>query len=440
MTILNNLRSCSLAALVVGMTFGSAQAESVTEIEWWHPFGPEGIGAVVQELVDQFNLENPEFLIRSVNKGGYGATMNATVAAYRAGEQPGLVLSLARDAPTLMTSDAIYPVQKLLSDNGYDVDWSRFIVPALAMLSNEDGVASLPFNSSTPILWYNVDAFEQAGVTTVPQTWDEVGDAARKLKSIGYDCALSSEWPNWVNLDSYAMIQNIEVATNNNGMDGWDTEFTFNEQPQYIAHIQRLKDWLDEGIYTYAGRTSSSNVFISGECAMSFLSSAAYLGIESGADFEFSSTFLPIEADNDDPKNSLIGGGTIFVMSGLSDEENAGAAKFLNFLMQTPQQINWHKQTHYVPISLDAYDQLKAEGYYEENPTQETGLLQLNRGGEPGLLNRGFRFGMASQVYTTLNEELERVWAGEKEVQEAMDDAAQRSTDIVARFVRTIGQ
>jgi len=327
-----------------------------------------------------------------------------------------------------------------LADNGYDVDWSRFIVPALALLSNENGVASLPFNSSTPLLWYNIDAFEKAGVTSIPETWDEVGDAARKLQSVGYDCTLSSEWPNWVNLDSYSMIQNLEIATNNNGMDGWDTEFTFNEQPKYIAHIQRLKNWLDEGIYTYAGRTSSSNVFISGECAMSFLSSAAYLGIANGADFEFSATFLPIEADNDDPKNSLIGGGTIFAMSGLSDEENAGAAKFLNFLMQTPQQINWHKQTHYVPISLDAYDQLKAEGYYLENPTQEFGLLQLNRGGEPGLLNRGFRFGMASQVYTVLNEELERVWAGEKEVQAAMDDAAQRSTDIVGRFVRTIDQ
>jgi len=440
MTMLRNLKKCSMAALLVGMTMGSVQAQSVVEVEWWHPFGPEGIGEAVADLVDQFNEENPGIFINSINKGGYGVTLNAAIAAFRAGEQPGLVLALGRDAPTLMTSDAIYPVYQLLEDYDYDVDWSRFIAPALAMFGDGQGAASLPFNSSTPLLWYNVDAFEEAGITSPPVTWDDVGEAARKLKDIGFECALSSEWPNWVNLDGYSQIQNLEVATNNNGMDGWDTEFTFNQQPQYVAHIQRLKNWIDEGIYTYAGRGSNSAIFISGECGMSFLSSAAYLGIEGGAEFEFSVTYMPIEANNEDPKSSLIGGGSIFVMDGLTDEQNAAAAKFLDFLMQTPQQIEWHKRTHYVPISLDAYEILKAEGYYIENPTQEFGLLQLNRGGEPGPLNRGFRFGYASQVYTALNEELERIWAGEKEVQAGLDDAARRSTDIVARFVKTLGQ
>jgi sn-glycerol 3-phosphate transport system substrate-binding protein len=180
---------------------GSAQA--AVEVEWWHPFGTSGTGAIVGRLIDKFNAENTDIVIKSVFKGSYAETLNGAIAAFRAGKQPGLVLALGRDAPTLLTSSAVYPVYKLLTENGYKVDWSRFIAPAMALFSDDKGPVSLPFNSSTPLLWYNVDAFEKAGIESPPKTWDELADVGRKLKAIGFKCALTAGWPNWVHLDAH---------------------------------------------------------------------------------------------------------------------------------------------------------------------------------------------------------------------------------------------
>ncbi len=434
------MKNFVIAALFVGMTMGSAQA--AVEVEWWHPFYSTGIGQIVGKLIDKFNAENTDIVVKSVFKGSYAETLNAGIAAYRAGKHPGLILALGRDAPTLLTSGAVYPVYKLLSDNGYKVDWSRFIKPALALFSDDTGPVSLPFNSSTPLLWYNADAFEKAGITSPPKTWDELGSAGRKLKAIGFKCALTAGWPNWVHLDAYSQMNDLEVATNNNGMDGWDTKLIFNKQPMYVNHIKRIKNWVDEGIYSFSGRTGGAArvTFTSGRCAMVFQSSANIPEVTKEAKFRFSTAFIPYESGIKSPKNSLIGGGSVFVMAGHSKEVNAAIAKFLHYLIQVPQQKKWHKETGYVPISLDAYEELKAEGYYIENPTQELAILQLIRGGKPGKLNRGLRFGFASQVYTVMNEELERVWAGEKAVQPALDDAARRGSEIIARFAKTIGQ
>ena len=436
---MSSMKTYGITALFMGMFMGSAQA--AVEFEWWHPFGGV-IGETVAEIADNFNAANPDIVVKSVNKGGYADTLNAGIAAFRAGEQPGILLALGRDAPTLLTSDAIYPVYKLLPDNGYDVNWKRFIRPALALFSDDNGPVSLPFNSSTAILWYNVDAFEKAGITTVPKTWDELATTARKIKAAGYECALTAGWPNWVHLDTYSQMHEIEVATNNNGMDGWDTKMVFNERPMYVNHIKRLKSWIDEGLYTYSGRTGGAALaaFTSEKCVMAFQSSANTGDVVKSANFKWSATYVPYETGTKSPKNSLIGGGSLFVMAGHSNEVNAAIAKFMNYLIQVPQQKDWHKKTGYAPISLDAYEELKAEGYYEENPTQELAILQMSRGGTPGNLNRGLRFGYASQVYTVMNEELERVWGGEKEVQAALDDAARRGSEIIARFAKTIGQ
>ncbi|MFV2033918.1 MAG: extracellular solute-binding protein [Halocynthiibacter sp.] len=432
-------RSIGIATLVTGLAMGSAQA--AVEFEWWHPLSSSK-GKVLGELVDKFNAANKDIVVKPVNKGGYAETLNAGIAAFRAGKAPGLLVVLGRDTPTLMTSGANYPVYQLMADFGYKVDWSQFIEPALALFSDDKGPVSLPFNSSTPLLWYNVDAYEKAGIKSPPKTWDELGAVARKLKAAGFECALTAGWPNWVHLDAYSQMEEIEVATNNNGMDGWNTKLVFNKQPKYVNHIKRLKGWIDEGIYTYSGRTGGSarEAFSSGRCAMSLQSSSSFLKVKKQAKFRFSAAYVPYESGNKSPKNSLIGGGSLFVMAGQSKETYAAIAKFLDYLMQVPQQKFWHQNTGYVPISIAAYEEGKAEGYYKENPHQELAILQLKRGGKPGRLNRGLRFGYASQVYTAMNEELERVWAGEKEVQPALDDAARRGSDIIARFVKTIGQ
>lgn len=413
-------------------------AQAATEIQWWHAFSPDGkLGQTLVRLTEEFNASQPDYKVTPVHKGSYTETMNSAIAAYRAKKHPAIVQVVGRGGPTMMGSGAIYPVHQLMADNGYEIDWSRFITPVLAYFSDDIGPAAMPFNTSTPIMWYNADAFEKAGIATPPKTWDELGEAGRKLKEAGYPCGITSAWQIWIHRDNYSFAENIPVATMGNGMDGRGAEFVYNKT-KFVKHVTRIQDWIREGIYDYTGRTwqGGHEAFYAEKCPIFLESSAGYGGIERNAKFRFAAAPLPLEPDNVSPKNQLLGGAALWVLRGHSEEEYAAAAAFFNFLASSEKQLDWHKNTGYVPISLMAYELGKSEGYYDAFPHQEIAIKALSRT-PPTENTRGIRLGYDIQNTDILNEELEKVWALEKAPQAALDDAVRRSNENLRRFERT---
>lgn len=413
-------------------------AQAATEIQWWHAFSPDGkLGQTLVRLTEEFNASQPDYKVTPVHKGSYTETMNSAIAAYRAKKHPAIVQVVGRGGPTMMGSGAIYPVHQLMADNGYEIDWSRFITPVLAYFSDDIGPAAMPFNTSTPIMWYNADAFEKAGIATPPKTWDELGEAGRKLKEAGYPCGITSAWQIWIHRDNYSFAENIPVATMGNGMDGRGAEFVYNKT-KFVKHVTRIQDWIREGIYDYTGRTwqGGHEAFYAEKCPILLESSAGYGGIERNAKFRFAAAPLPLEPDNVSPKNQLLGGAALWVLRGHSEEEYAAAAAFFNFLASSEKQLDWHKNTGYVPISLMAYELGKSEGYYDAFPHQEIAIKALSRT-PPTENTRGIRLGYDIQNTDILNEELEKVWALEKAPQAALDDAVRRSNENLRRFERT---
>ena len=433
---MRNLRTLALAA---GAAMSLAlPAHAATEIQWWHAFSPDGkLGQTLIRFTQEFNASQSDFKVTPVHKGSYTETMNSAIAAYRAKKHPTIVQVVGRGGPTMMGSGAIYPVHQLMADHGHEIDWSRFITPVLAYFSDENGPAGMPFNTSTPIMWYNVDAFEKAGIAQPPKTWDELGEAGRKLVAAGYPCGITSAWQIWVHRDNYSFAENIPIASKGNGMDGRDAEFVYNKT-KFVNHIARVQGWVREGIYEYTGRTwqGGHEAFYAEKCPIFLESSAGYGGIERNAKFKFAAAFLPLEADNTAPKNQLLGGAALWVLKGQSKEEYAAAAAFFAFLASAEKQLDWHKNTGYVPISLAAYDLGKAEGYYDKFPHQEIAIKALSRT-PPTVNTRGVRLGYDIQNTDILNEELEKVWALEKEPQAALDDAVRRSNENLRRFQRT---
>ena len=426
------------AAVLLATSAGMAQAQ--TEIQWWHALSPDGkLGQTLVRYTEEFNASQSDYKVVPVHKGNYYETLNAAIAAYRARKHPVIVQVVGRGAATMMNSGAVYPVHQLMKDGGYDIDWSRFIGPVLSAFSDANGPAAMPFNTSTPILWYNVDAFEKAGVAGVPRTWDELGDAGRKLVKAGYECGITSAWQIWVHRDNYSFIQNQPIATEGNGMDGFDAEYVYN-QTRFVDHIKRVRGWVEEGIYTYPGRTwqGGHEAFYAEKCPIFLESSAGYGGISRNAKFRFAASFLPVEADNFYPRNSFLGGAALWVMKGHDQKVYKGTAAFFAFLASPEMQLDWHKNTGYVPISLDAYDLAQKEGYYDEFPHQEIAILSLSRS-VPTVNTRGMRLGFGVQNTEILNEELENIWAGKKPVEKALDDAVQRSNANLRRFERTAG-
>ena len=428
-----------VGSVVAGVVLSMAtSAMAVTEVQWWHAMGGAN-GERVDKIAADFNASQSEYKIVPTYKGNYTETMTAAIAAFRAKEQPAIVQVFEVGTATMMAAEgAIYPVEKLMADTGEAFDKSDYLPAVISYYQTPDGeLLSLPFNSSTPVLWYNKDALDKAGAA-VPTTWDEVKSASQKLVDSGMKCGFSFGWQSWVMVENYSAWHNLPMGTKENGFAGFDTEFTFNNDA-LVARLDDIASMTEGGLFTYGGRRGDSlPLFTSGECGMWMNSSAYYGSIKDQAKFAFGQTMLPVDtAVAPKAQNSIIGGATLWVLQGKSDEEYKGTAKFLTYLSSPEVQAWWHQETGYVPITTAAYDLSKEQGFYDSNPGTDTAIIQLSLN-TPTPASRGIRFGNFVQVRDVINEEMEALWAGDKSAAEAMAAATERGNALLRKFERTV--
>jgi len=166
------------------MALGTA-AQAQTEIEWWHAFTGR-LGELVAEQVETFNASQSDYKVVATHKGNYSETLNAGIAAFRAGEQPEILMVFEVGTATMMAAKgAIKPVYEVMADSGADFDSDAYIGAVKGYYTSTDGeMLSLPFNSSTPVLWVNRDALKEAGVDPDSDlsTWQNVGAVLDQLK------------------------------------------------------------------------------------------------------------------------------------------------------------------------------------------------------------------------------------------------------------------
>lgn len=428
-----------LGTVLAGMLASAASmAAAQVEVQWWHAMGGAG-GERVNKIAEDFNASQSEYEVKPVYKGNYTETMTAAIAAFRAGEQPQIVQVFEVGTATMMAAKgAIIPMEKLMKDAGEPFDKSDYLPAVISYYQTPEGeLLSMPFNSSTPVLWYNKDAFEAAGAT-VPATWDEVKTAAQKLVDNGMKCGLSFGWQSWVMLENYSAWNNLPMGTKENGFAGFDTEFTFNN-PQVEARLDDIASMSEGGLFVYGGRRGDSlPMFTNGECGMWINSSAYYGGIKKQAEFEFGQAMLPLDTEvASAPQNSIIGGATLWALAGSTDEQYKGVAKFMTYLSSPEVQAWWHQETGYVPITNAAYELSKEQGFYESNPGTDTAIKQLSLN-TPTPNSRGIRFGNFVQIRDVINEEMEALWAGDKTAAQAMDAAVERGNALLRKFERSV--
>ncbi|WP_209006204.1 sn-glycerol-3-phosphate ABC transporter substrate-binding protein UgpB [Stappia sp. 28M-7] len=429
----------TLAGLVAAtMLAGSTTVSfAATEIQWWHAFTGR-LGDLLNEQVEKFNASQSDYVVVASHKGNYSEALNAGIAAFRAGEQPHILQVFEVGTATMMgAKGAIKPVYELMAETGKEFDQSAYLAAVAGYYTTTDGqMLSLPYNSSTPVLYVNRDALEAAGIdpNTDLSTWEKVGEVLDKLKASGAACPLTTAWQSWVHLETLSAYHDVPFATKENGFGGVDTELSFNG-PVQVAHIEAMGQWAKDGKFIYAGRRNESGAqFRAGECALFTESSAGYAGVKSEAKFAFDIRPLPywdsVEAA---PVNTIIGGASLWVMSGHEPEEYAGVAEFLNFLSSADIQAKWHQDTGYLPITMAAYEQTKASGFYDANPGTDIAVIQMT-GKAPTANSKGVRLGNFDQIRGIIDEELEAVWAGDKSAKEALDNAVERGNQLLRRF------
>ncbi len=427
----------TLAAALLAAGGAAAPALAQTEIHWWHAMGG-ALGERVADIAAGFNATQSDYKVVPTYKGNYTENMTAGIAAFRSGKQPHILQVFEVGTATMMSAKgAIKPVYQLMAEAGEPFDPKAYLSTVAGYYTDPEGnMLSMPFNSSTPVLYYNKEAFKKAGLDpdSPPKTWPEVLEATKKTQAAGYSCGFTTAWQSWVQLENFSAWHNVPIGTQANGFKGLDTEFQLNS-PAHVKHIQTLSDWSKDNVFKYGGRRGDSQaLFTNGECVMYMQSSAGYAGVKKTAKFEFGTGMLPYWPDvGGAPQNTIIGGATLWVFSGHDDADYKGVAKFFTYLSSAEVQAEWHQGTGYLPITLAAYDLTKQQGFYEKNPGTETALKQMTLN-PPTENSRGLRFGNFVQIRDILNEEMEAVWGGKKTAQEALDSAVERGNKLLRKF------
>jgi len=434
------LRSTLLTGFLLATS--SLSALATTDVQWWHAMTGANNDRIVK-LADDFNKTQSDYKIIPTYKGSYADTMNAGIAAFRAGNAPHILQVFEVGTATMMAAKgAIKPVYQMMADAGEPFDSKTYLPAVTGYYSTAKGeMLSFPFNSSTMVMWVNKDALKKANIAAIPETWPEAFEAGKKLKAAGYDkCGISTGWTTWANFEELSAWHNVSLASKSNGLDGFDTELKLNN-PVVLKHLTNLVEMQKDKTFDYSGRTNEGEGrFTSGECPM-FLTSSAFLGnVKANAKFEYTTAPMPYYADvAGAPQNAIIGGASLWVIGGKPAEDYKGVAKFFTYLSKPDVQAWWHQETGYLPITPAAYELTKKSGFYDKNPGSETGVLELT-GKAPTENSRGLRLGNLVQIRDMWAEEIEQALTGKKSPQAAIDDAVARGNAALRTFEKTAGK
>jgi sn-glycerol 3-phosphate transport system substrate-binding protein len=431
-----NRRYVVLSASLVAGFAAAGPAHAQVEIQWWHSMGG-ALGEWVNDLSADFNKSQTQYKVVPTFKGSYDTSMTAAIAAFRSGNAPHILQVFEVGTATMMASKgAIVPVGKIMSDAGLKFD-PKIYVPAVAgyYTAPSGQMLSFPFNSSTPVFHYNKDAFKAAGLDpeNPPKTWPEVTLAAAKLKTSGHKCPFATSWVSWTQLESFSAWHNVEFATKGNGMRGNDARLVFNS-PLHVRHIENLANMAKQGLLVYKGRGNGADAtFVSGECAMITGSSALYGNVKRNAKFASGISTLPYYPDVPGaPQNTVIGGASLWVMSGKKPDEYKGVAQFFAYLSKPDVAAASHQRTGYLPVTIPSFELTDKSGFYKQNPGTDVSVTQMIR--KTTDKSRGIRLGNFVQIRTIVDEEMENIFAGKKSYKEGLDDAVKRGNEQLERF------
>ncbi len=421
-----------LSAAISGPGFAA------TQITWWHAMGGQ-LGETVNKIASDFNASQSEFVVTPVYKGEYPETLTAGIAAFRAGQSPNILQVMDAGAATIMNAPGVAkPVQDIMLEAGFPFKTEDYLAGVRNFYADNSGkMIGMPFNSSTPVLYYNKDILKQAGIAKPPKTYEQLEVDAAKLKAKGYVAFTESHTP-WIMFENFKSRQNLPIADKENGYTGLATKLDYNTQ-DLVMQMNKLKEWHDKGYFQYYGKDWDSNQipFERGEVAMWMGSSGSFGGLRNRVKFKLGTTYLPYwKSITSTGYHTFIGGAALFALNGHTKEENKGVAEFFAYLTKPEVQMYWHKTTGYVPVTNAAYELTKQSGYYKENPDAEIGVKQLMLAS--GEWNKGYRLGYYPQTREVIWSEFDNMMSGRTSVQNGLQKIEAEGNKMLDRFKRTV--
>lgn len=403
-------------------TAQAKQPDEKTEVVFWHAMSGK-LEEVVDDLVADFNEQQEDIEVKAVFQGTYEESITKfnTVAGTK--DAPTVMQVFEVGTKYMIDSGKIEPVQKFIDAENYDTSkWEKNITNYYAV----DGVQySMPFNSSTPILMYNKDAFKEAGLDPEkpPATYDELKKAAKALTS-GEQYGFSILNYGWF-IEELIAAQGGLFVNEDNGRKGDATEAVFNgKEGQQV--FQLISDMYEEGTFYNSGQNWDDirAAFQSGKIAMYLDSSAGVRDIVEQSSFEVGAGYLPVP-EAAEREGVIIGGASLWMANGIEESQQKAAWEFMKYLTSPEVQAKWHVNTGYFAINTDAYEQEIVQTEWDTYPQLKVTVDQLGDT-KSSIATQGALISVFPETRQKVVNAMESLYQG-ADPKEALDQAAKET-------------
>jgi sn-glycerol 3-phosphate transport system substrate-binding protein len=428
------IAAAALAAAVATSLLGGA-ASAATKIEYFFPVAVDGkLAQEMTNMVKKFNAQQSDIEVVPVYTGSYDETKIKAQAAMEAGRPPAVALISANFVLEFKLNDQIIPLDPLLAADGTTKD--KFLAdfwPALHANATVDGkLYAIPFQNSTPLLYYNVAAFKEAGLDPAkpPATWAELIDDAKKLtkrtgdkvERWGFMLPGSYDYLGWL----------TSALTMSNGGYYFNPTYggeVYYDSPSTLGAVRLIDDLVHKYRVMPDAITEAKDVptsFFAGEVAMTILSTGSLSFIRDNMKQPYAVGFIPKNIDNAAP----IGGGSLVTFKGVPEDQRKAAWSFMKWLTAPEQLASWSRFTGYFAPRKSSYELPEMKEFTAKNPDALIALKQLEYG------RPWFATFNTVAVRKAMEDEVQAVITGKKKPEEAVKDAQHKADEIMLPYVQ----
>jgi sn-glycerol 3-phosphate transport system substrate-binding protein len=402
----------------------SAKSDGKTELVFWHSMGGAG-GDAINEMVDKFNKENKDNIhVTAQYQGEYDDAINKIKSSKDKNSYPDVMQVYDIGTRWMIDSKIATPMQNFIDDDKYDT--SSLEPNLLAYYTVDKKLYSMPFNSSTPILYYNKTAFKAAGLDPekAPQDFDEIKQYSEKLTK--KDGSNVTEYG--ISLPIYAwlfeefMAKQLKPYVNNgNGRDAAATSVDFKSNGGGLNILNSWKSLYDQGLLGNYGRKTqdTEQAFIAGKADMFIESTASLKTVLDGVNgkFEVGTAYLP-KINKDDKGGVSIGGASMWILDKGDQARQKATFEFIKFMIEPEQQVYWNEKTGYFPVTTKAYDLQEMKDHLQKTPQFKTAMDQLHSSPAE---SRGALLGVFTEARQIVETNIEAMIQGKSTPEQALD-------------------
>ncbi|MCI9303368.1 ABC transporter substrate-binding protein [Clostridium sp.] len=406
-----------------------------TKITFWHSMGGKG-GEAINSLVDEFNNSQDKINVVAEYQGSYDDSINKLKSSALSNSGPDVMQLYDIGTKWMIDSEYAIPMQDMIDKNDYDI--ASLEKNILDYYTIDGKLYSMPFNSSTPILFYNKTAFSEAGLTDkdIPTNFKEIIEVSSKLavkegdKVSRYGYAMQIY--GWF-FEQFLIKQGLDYANEGNGRKGDATEVVFNSNDGALNIIEGWKELVDSGVVGNFGRDSQNTLdaFSSGNVAMIVASTASLGDLKSkiGDNFELGTAYFPSVLERDNGGVS-VGGASLWIMNNGDDERENAAFEFIKFMVSEQTQVKWSQATGYFSVSKKAYELPEMVEYLNKNPEFKTAIEQLREENN----SSGAILGIFPEARASIEENIEKVLNNEITSKEAVKNMSKTINSALEKY------